>query len=1167
MTKNFVKTCLVGIVFTLLAAITAIAQPSGSITGVVTDTTGAVVPNATVKVENKSKATEKTVTSNEDGLYTLTLLEPGQYTVTVSSGSFADKTLDVEVQVGRVTTANFQLGASQVSEVVEVTAEGVQSTQSNSDAVISSTAIQNLPINGRRFQDFVTLTPTAQVDPSRGQISLAGQKGINTNINVDGVDYNQPFFGGIRGGERSNLAFTIPQESIKEFQVVATGYSAEYGRSTGGIVNAITKSGTNDFSGSAFWLYRPSGLARGNEFTDALQTQRLDPLGLEPTLAPTQHQFGGSFGGPIVKEKFFFFGSYEQQRFRAPRQIVFAFPNNFPPGFLTLTPAQQAVFGFYQAEQQPYQQTNDAWAGLIRADWTINENHSFNVRGSMSRNNALNAASRGETSVDPTTRQAFSTNGTEQDRTRILVGQLVSNFGPNYVNEFRFQYAREVRPRLSNSEVPQILTSFATYGAGGSDTSSFLPNRQFDDRYQAADSFTLIYGNHTFKFGGEFSHIYTGQTFGFNQFGQYNASLGGTCISAASCAVRDILQVLSNVPSGTNSFLGRFDSTSSSVFYQKQIGNLETSFHAQELAGFFQDNWRISPKLSINYGLRAEIQFNPTPNTSNTQIADIVRNTIFPIRNSGFEPGQIADSGVQWGPRLGFAYDPKGNGRTVIRGYSGIYYARTPLIWFAPATQTFRNPPADVSTRLPFSGFTQANFNAFLNTPAGTSYRTITGCNPVGTADQIARCTPNTLYRQFAIVGIDLNASQLSSLPILTNTNIASIAAALGLNPSPFVGAQVIGQAEDYKNPRSVQFGGAFEHELFRGFVVGVDYANVSTHRIGRFRDVNLPGPLTAQQYVDFLQARNTPANYQTFVNNGIISALLAANRTIIATSAPAGLPASLPTAACPSVGVSPTPCATRRRPTQEQQGFALGSVGVHESTGKSLYQALTFRTRLVRKWGQLNTYYTLSRLLTDDDNERQEGVGYSEPYNLSHEYNYGRLDRRHQFMANPIFFLPWDFEVSSAVRLRSGLPFNATIGADANGDGTNNDRPLAGPGQPILRNAFRNKGIFDMDIRVQKTFNFDERKRLVISSEFFNILNRPNLLVGSSAAPSSATAFGSAGQFCASTSTLCGLSSGPGSNPNFLQLRDPATNQIILANVNPGSQVFQLQLGVRFNF
>ncbi|HET6647104.1 MAG TPA: carboxypeptidase regulatory-like domain-containing protein, partial [Pyrinomonadaceae bacterium] len=283
---------------------------SGQIGGLVTDSNGAAVPNASVKVTNKDTGLERSVTTSEDGLYSVVLLPPGSYTVSAESTGFAAATIeDVVVNVGRTADVNITLGASGVQETVLVTADAIQITRNESDAVLNETAITTLPINGRRFQDFVTLTPTAQVDPQRGQISLSGQKGINGNINVDGVDYNQPFFGGIRGGERANLAFTIPQEAIREFQVVASGYSAEFGRSTGGIVNAVTKSGDNNFSGSAFYLLRPASLARGNEFTEALQEQRLTAAGVDATLAPTQHQFGGSIGGPIKKDKLFFFGA------------------------------------------------------------------------------------------------------------------------------------------------------------------------------------------------------------------------------------------------------------------------------------------------------------------------------------------------------------------------------------------------------------------------------------------------------------------------------------------------------------------------------------------------------------------------------------------------------------------------------------------------------------------------------------------------------------------------------------------------------------------------------------------------------------------------------------------------------------------------------------------
>ena len=264
---------------------------TGSIAGVVSDSTGAVVNGATVTLISKATNQSRSATTGDGGLYNFVLLQPGSYTLKTTAGSFAAVSTEVNVQVGRTTDANVTLGVAGVSAVVEVTSEGIQTTSNNFDAIQSAAAIENLPINGRRFQDFVTLTPTAQVDPSRGQISLSGQRGINGSVNVDGVDYNQPFFGGIRGGERANSSFTLPQEAIREFQVVAAGYSAEFGRSSGGIVNAVTKSGSNEFRGSLFYLLRPQRLARANDFAKELAFQRLNALGLDATLAPTQHQF------------------------------------------------------------------------------------------------------------------------------------------------------------------------------------------------------------------------------------------------------------------------------------------------------------------------------------------------------------------------------------------------------------------------------------------------------------------------------------------------------------------------------------------------------------------------------------------------------------------------------------------------------------------------------------------------------------------------------------------------------------------------------------------------------------------------------------------------------------------------------------------------------------
>jgi hypothetical protein len=403
-------------------------------------------------------------------------------------------------------------------------------------------------------------------------------------------------------------------------------------------------------------------------------------------------------------------------------------------------------------------------------------------------------------------------------------------------------------------------------------------------------------------------------------------------------------------------------------------------------------------------------------------------------------------------------------------------------------------------------------------------------------------------------------------LPILSTTQISAIGKALGLSPDPLVGAQVIGHAEDFKNPVSLQFGLGIEHELTKDLVVGLDYSQLKTTRLQRNREINIPGPLTAEQYISFLQANNTVANFTTMSSpGGIIDQIRQGGRTYIATSTPAGFinPATGASLAFPTGSV-----VTRLRPTQAQGNLALGSIQLRESSAKSFYRALTFRMRLVRKWGQLNAYYTLSRSVSDDDNERDSGgVGYVDNYNLTGEYYLSRLDRRHQFTANPVFFLPYGFEVSAAVRLRSSTPINPTVGADLNGDGQNNDRPLLVPGVTFKRDSFRNYAIYDTDLRVQKGFNFNERQRLIISAEFFNVFNVPNMLLPS---PNSATSSGAPGQYCAVASQLCGLSGI--TNVNFLQVREqnPASanfGKILISTTSSGSPVFQMQLGARFQF
>ncbi len=418
-----------------------------------------------------------------------------------------------------------------------------------------------------------------QVDPSRGQLSFAGQRGINANVSVDGADYNEPFFGGIRGGERSNNAFTVPQESIQEFQVVAAGYSAEFGRSTGGLVNAITKSGTNRLHGSAFYVNRNRDWAENNAFGQSA--------------APTQQQFGGSVGGPISKDKIFFFGAYEQQLFEntragAVRSSGRVHARADQPGSVRLL---QGPGRAVRRDQRRARRCSVEWisssAGANRVS----------VRYSYSNNKALNANATGN-ALDPNTVSALTNNGTEKDSTNTLVGQYTSALSTSLLFEARGQYAREERPREAND--PLLPTVESVIGRWG--TVSFLPNKQFDWRTQAAANLTWLAGAHTVKGGLEYNHVFVDQTFGFNQFGRF-------IISGTDTATQlDILSV-----GGT--IANRFDSRD--VTYQRQLGNLRLEFPTDEIAFFAQDAWKIRPNFTINYGLRWEGASNPTPEANN----------------------------------------------------------------------------------------------------------------------------------------------------------------------------------------------------------------------------------------------------------------------------------------------------------------------------------------------------------------------------------------------------------------------------------------------------------------------------------------------------------------------------------------------------------------------
>jgi hypothetical protein len=789
--------------------------------------------------------------------------------------------------------------------------------------------------------------------------------------------------------------------------------------------------------------------------------------------APTQRQFGGSFGGPIKKDKAFFFFAYEQQQFNNPRSVFFS-------SLSGVVPAENGLeaFNFFKSLEVPFKQTNEANALLGRFDYEINPNHRFNVRYSWSRNEALNANATGN-ALEPTTISALSNNGTEKDGTNTVVGQFASFFRTNLVNELRGQYSRETRPRLANSAQPTVETSIGRFG-----TVSFLPTTEFDWRFQIADSITWTKGQHTFKLGGEYNHTFVDQLFGFSQFGRFQIFT----------ATATILDIMSFTPSINTGVVNRFDSTS--VTYLRQIGNLAAGYSTNELSFFGQDSWRIRPNLTINYGLRWEGQYNPDPELGNDALIDLVKTSLYPSRHRP-DPTQIQDDGRQWGPRIGFAWDPLNDGKTVVRGFGGVYNARTPALLLAGPFNNFRTTPGDLSVALPL-------------TPAPG--------NPNAGA--------NTVYKQLKLIGIDLNNFSLDNLPVITAEQIQSLAALLGVNPL-LAGLQPIMMADDYRNPRSYQAGFGIEREVARGLTFGADFTYVKGVYLQRNRDINMPLPCIIPT-----QTETCSKN----ANGTFVRATDPSHRPFFNLNGSSGVPAT------------PRPVST------------LGQIQIRESTARSLYRAFTVRAKFQRPWFQFNAFYTVSKNLSDDDNERDAGgFPYENPFDFTTEYNFSNLDRKHQFVANPVLFLPAGVDLASTIRFMSGRPLDAAMGTDSNQSRGGSDRPFLGPGAPFLRNSFRNRALYFWDLRAQKRINMGETRRLIISLELFNVLNLDNIEIGGSTSTN----------FCSSTSDpTCGFL-GP-TNPNFLQLydRNPTTTRpgSILLNNTPGAP-FQMQFGARFQF
>ncbi len=632
----------------LFVTATAHAQSqitTGAIEGTVTDPAGAAVAGAKVVIKHLATGVERTLATDQGGRYTAPLLPVGDYQITASAPGFTTLvSRGYSLGVGQALVADISLQIGPVTQTVTVegmaplveTARTDQSTHVNPQDALA------LPLNGRRFLDLAFMTPLVTKELERNTLSIAGQRGINNVFNVDGVDFTEPFFGGQRGGERSVFAYILSQEAIQEFQVVRSGFAPEFGRSTGGVVNVITKSGSNDFHGSAFYYVRHREFAPRTVFGDKV--------------APTRQQFGGSVGGPIRKDKTFFYGVYDQQKEIQPLTIRFNNTTGLPAAQL----AQQSVFT----------STNSVWTWMAKIDHQLTRNTRIVGSYKYSKNNALNGTFTGvQTGV-------LDDNGTERDRTLAGDASVNTVISGSMVNEFRWQYAFEDRPRLNNGEPPDFVSkvgpSIQVSGCCFFGGVSFLPIQQNDSRLQFADNFSVIRGGHNVKFGFDFNRSHVTQTFRGNWRGVYTFN--------------NITNFVNNVnnPSGAGVAADQFR-----IFFGTGVWDAAQ----KEIAGFIQDSWKIHRRLTLTAGLRYEAALYPQPTNPNL----LLPQTSF-IPNDTWE----------WQPRLGLSWDIFGNAKTVFRTFAGIFYARTPMLLLNQAFNAAGNPLVGVSFTLNSTQILQA---------------------------------------------------------------------------------------------------------------------------------------------------------------------------------------------------------------------------------------------------------------------------------------------------------------------------------------------------------------------------------------------------------------------------------------------------------------------------
>ena len=1042
------------------------AQVGGSaaqLNGAVRDESGGTVAKATITLRETETNRTYSAVSNDNGLYVIASLPPGRYELTTEATGFAKSTqTGIVLTVGQVATIDVTVKIASSAERVIVTTETppVEPTRTEVSQVISTNQIESLPISGRLFTDFVLLTPGVTTGRTSLQstftesevtrISFGGMRDFSNLVTVDGADTINSATGSQRG--------TPSQEAVSEFRVVNNGFGAEQGRALGGIVNIITKSGTNDLHGSLYDYVENSALNAHN----LLQQGILPVSGNQVPNTLRQNQFGGTIGGPIKKDKTFFFMNYEGQRrgeaaIQSPTLLANFNLINQAKGLLGIAPEQESTL-----------KTQDSDRGFFKLDHQINKDNRLSLRYSIEDARNLNVLV-GDT-LDGGGLAASSSGHHNFLRDQSLVGIVSSQLKPSLVNTALGQYARRHstfpgatgQPNLDLVNEVMMGHNFGVFDA------------TYESRSQFADSLYWVKGSHLAKFGVDYNRIN-------NHIIWPGFSPMRIVLPGVNCLVdfaNYVQSVRTGLPAGDSSYVASnpgegpcplalgsglppFPATPGPnpadpsngvpvVFWPSPFGSADNSmvdgtaatappfplpltwdkaYLDNETPNYFsdrnhgyvglfvQDQWRVTSKFTLNYGVRWDYE---------TGLGDTVKNYY-----KAFQP------------RVGLAYSP--DKHTVIRAGFGLFSDRYNIGFFfvthpqRPTTFVCVAPTANCPAggNFPLPGIRDGAFNA---TYALNQLPFIPGSNPFGPqpADVAANLLLNGQYKPVALV-TDVTKREFST-----------------------VGDGTVERAS--KMPYAEQGSFEIDREVGHGLVLNVGYLFVSAHHQVRAENLNVCPENTTGGTSPSLTTGWYQCGSNAFGNYTPPPADFTAGKSFF-----------------------------------QSVLIPVGLIYYTDNSGNSVYHGVTFSaSEKVGQYFRLNANYTFSKTL--DDGTFTTFV--STPQDLYHrslERGNSNQDVRHRFLANFTAAAPKskdtnialrDWEVSGIITLQGARPFTIFVGHDANND-TN---PVTDRVGLAARNTYWGDKLKTVDLRFSRGFSFREHQKVELAADVFNVMNRNNV-------------------------------------------------------------------------